>query len=108
MKAVIHIGQPKAGSTSLQRVLQKNRSALADHGVQYTREKRNPGQDKPLLLAVTAWIVDKMNLTEKSLPNPLALEAKRKARAAKRANRAGRKGRKTARRADSGKRNARV
>ena len=37
MKALIHIGLPKAGSSSIQEFLQMNREALAARGIRYAR-----------------------------------------------------------------------
>ncbi|MBE1285801.1 MAG: hypothetical protein GJ676_20985 [Rhodobacteraceae bacterium] len=51
MKAVIHIGQSKAGSTSLQKFLQINSQALAAEGVHYNRNPEGNSSNVELLLA---------------------------------------------------------
>ncbi|MDP5217443.1 hypothetical protein Q5Y75_09465 [Ruegeria sp. 2205SS24-7] len=40
MKAIVHVGSPKAGSTSIQVFLERNSSALAQQGIRYQRHTK--------------------------------------------------------------------
>lgn len=51
MKAIIHIGQSKAGSTSLQSFLLRNQDALREHNIHYLRNRARTGPDIEMLLA---------------------------------------------------------
>lgn len=54
MKALIHIGMPKTGSTTIQRFLQTNRAALRGDGVFYRRYLSRPGQPEFVLAVENA------------------------------------------------------
>ncbi|WP_068108292.1 hypothetical protein [Tropicimonas marinistellae] len=54
MKAIVHIGMPKAGSSSIQEFLFQNRLALADQGFRFHRNvKRRGSQFEYVLAALT-------------------------------------------------------
>ena len=55
MRAILHIGTEKTGSSSIQSLLRKNRSALRRQGYQTSRELGRPSQ---IALAVAALPTD--------------------------------------------------
>jgi hypothetical protein len=57
MRAVVHIGMPKTGSTAIQRFLAKNAAALADRGVAHERVAHGeiPPQDSQLELGIVQF-----------------------------------------------------
>lgn len=62
MKALVHIGSPKTGTSSIQRYLQHNRAALAQQGIRYQRSSVRRGSQWELpMIALMA--------EDKLLPN---------------------------------------
>ncbi len=51
MKAIIHIGMPKAGSTTIQECLWANRNTLLENGVVYSRMRQGQTPNREIWYA---------------------------------------------------------